>query len=168
MRSDGERWRKRLPASGLAAPSTGGRGPELPRIQALVRSSGLVDRVHVLGGLPDDVLAMLRARVDLFIMPNIALADDVEGFGQTQLECMYAGTPAVAFAVDALSESVREGGYLIPPGDYQSFADGIHAFYALSPGQRQAKEEEARTYVRREYSWNSTTSRYLDIFAGTD
>jgi phosphatidylinositol alpha-1,6-mannosyltransferase len=146
----------------------GGRGPELPRIRELARRPELAGRVLVLGALPDDELAMLRSRCDLFIMPNIPLADDVEGFGQTQLECMYAGTPAVAFAVDALTESVREGGYLVPPGDYRAFASRIHEFYALSPGLRRAKEEEARNYVRREYSWDSTTSRYLEIFTGRD
>ena len=87
----------------------GPSGSETTRLEECCQS-GLKDRVVLLGPVPDDVLAMLRASCDLFLMPNIHLPDDVEGFGQTQLECMYAGTPAVAFAVDALTESVREGG----------------------------------------------------------
>ena len=60
------------------------------------REQSLEDRVVLLGPVPDDVLAMLRTSCDLFLMPNIHIPGDVEGFGQTQLECMYAGTPAVA------------------------------------------------------------------------
>lgn len=144
----------------------GGVGPQLSRIRELVRAPELRGRVHILGLVPDRELAMLRSCADLFVMPNIQVSDDVEGFGQTQLECMHAGTPAVAFAVDALTESVREGGYLVTPGDYQAFAEQIHAFYRLSPAARRAKEEEARAYVRREYSWDQTTDQYFQIFAG--
>lgn len=146
----------------------GGTGPQLARIRQLAGGAQLRDRVCVAGFLPDDELAMLRSCADLFIMPNIRVHGDVEGFGQTQLECMHAGTPAVAFAVDALPESVREGGYLVPADDYRAFTGQIHAFFRLSPTERRAKEEEARAYVRREYSWDNTAEQYLRVFAGTD
>ena len=114
----------------------GGRNRETERIAARRHELGLEERVILLGQIPDDDLAMLRARCDLFIMPNIHVPDDVEGFGQTQLECMYSGTPVVAFAVDALTESVREGGYLIEPNDYRAFVDQIHRFLILDPAER--------------------------------
>ena len=144
----------------------GGKGPENERFRRLREQLGLQERITILGPLPNDQLAMLRASADLFLMPNIRMATDVEGFGQTQLECMHAGTPVVAFAVDALVESVREGGYLIEPNDYQAFADQVHRFYALSPAEKEARRQEARDYVRREYTWDKTTDQYLDVFAG--
>ena len=67
---------------------------ETVRLQALCQSEDLKARVVLLGPVPDDVLAMLRTSCDLFLMPNIHIPVDVEGFGQTQLECMYAGTPS--------------------------------------------------------------------------
>ena len=126
--------------------------------------SGLKDRVVLLGPVPDDVLAMLRTSCDLFLMPNIHLPDDVEGFGQTQLECMYAGTPAVAFAVDALTESVREGGFLVAPEDYPGFVEQIHRFFALGPAERTALGRQCRAYVQREYSPQKIAAQYLDLF----
>lgn len=144
----------------------GGKGPEVERIRSVREGFGLQDRVRILGPLAEDLLTMLRSSADLFLMPNIPMDTDVEGFGQTQLECMHAGTPVVAFAVDALVESVREGGYLVEPGDYLGFAAAIHAFYALSPAERQAKRQEAREYVRREYSWERTTDLYIEVFEG--
>jgi glycosyltransferase involved in cell wall biosynthesis len=68
--------------------------------------------------------------------------------------------------VDALVEAVRAGGYLVPAGDYQAFADQVHGFLALPPDQRRARQEEAREYVRRGYSWEQTARQYLEMFAG--
>lgn len=142
----------------------GGRNRETDRIATRRRELGLEDRVTLLGPIPDDELAMLRACCDLFLMPNIRVPGDVEGFGQTQLECMYAGTPVVAFAVDALPESVREGGYLIEPEDYPAFADQIHNFLAMSPVERAEEGRRSRAYIEREYTWDQTAAQYMDLF----
>ena len=109
---------------------------------------------------------MIRREADLFIMPNVPYPNDVEGFGIAQLECMHDGTPAVVFAVDALVESVRKGGYLIPPNDYQAFADQIHAFFKLSKEDRTTIKKEAQEYVRTEFTWDKTGREYLDLFEG--
>ena len=144
----------------------GGRGPEAERLQQVCQAQGLEGRVILLGPLSDETVAMLRQSADLFLMPNVPTPGDVEGFGMTHLESMYAGLPVVAFAVDALVESTRCGGYLIPAGQYQAFADQIRAYYALTAEERQAKVEEARAYVRAEYSWEQTARQYLDLFTG--
>ena len=141
-------------------------GSETPRLEALRREQGLEERIVLLGPVPDDLLAMLRTSCDLFLMPNLHLPGDVEGFGQTQLECMYAGTPAVAFAVDALTESVREGGFLVSPGDYPAFVEQIHRFLALSPAERTNLGRQCRAYVRREYSQERIAAQYMDLFTG--
>ncbi len=144
----------------------GGKGPESARIEALSRTPDIEGRLIVLGRIADDDLIMLRHCCDLFLMPNIRVPNDVEGFGQTQLECMYAGTPVVAFAVDALSESIREGGYLIEPDDYEAFAAQIHAYYDLSAAERDAVGEACRAYVRANYTWDTAADQYMDLFNG--
>ena len=144
----------------------GGRNRETERIETRRCELDLADRVTLLGPIPDDELAMLRTCCDLFLMPNRHVPGDVEGFGMTQLECMYAGTPVVAFAVDALTESIREGGYLIEPEDYPAFVEQIHRFLALSPEQRADEGRRCRAYVEREYSWDTTTAQYIDLFTG--
>jgi glycosyltransferase involved in cell wall biosynthesis len=142
----------------------GGRGPELERIRRIAARPEFGGRVFVLGPLEDDLLAMLRASADLFLMPNIRIPTDIEGLGLAPLESMYVGTPVVAFAVDGLVEAIREGGYLVEADDYRAFTNQIHAYYALLPEAREAKEREARDYVRREYDWQGTAEQYLEIF----
>ena len=144
----------------------GGRNRETERIETRRRELGLEDRVTLLGPIPEDELAMLRTYCDLFLMPNRHTPGDVEGFGQTQLESMYAGTPVVAFAVDALTESVREGGYLIEPEDYSAFVEAIHCFLDLNLEQRAEEGRRCRTYVEREYTWDQTAAQYMDLFTG--
>ena len=142
-----------------------GSGPELTHIRRLVGDLGVGGKVSILGEVDDDVAAFLRHKADLFIMPNIPLAEDIEGFGLALLESMLARTPVVAFAVDALVESVREGGYLIEPGDYEAFARQIRDFLTLSPGEREAVGKAARAYVTREYEWDRTADQYARLFS---
>ena len=144
----------------------GGRGPEVPRLHTLRTELGLEARVRIIGPVDADELSMLRQSADLFLFPNIKVPGDLEGFGMAQLEAMYAGTPVVAFAVDALAESVREGGYVMEEDDYQAFVDRIHGFYALTEEEREAKRAEARDYIRRDYSWDATADAYAEVFAG--
>jgi glycosyltransferase involved in cell wall biosynthesis len=141
-----------------------GGGVDADRVRAA--RTGLDDpaRVLVLGVLDDETCSMLRRHCDLFLMPNVPTAGDVEGYGIAPLEAMYFGTPVVAFAVDALVESVREGGWLVPAGDYQAFADAVRAFYDLTPEQRHEAGAAAREYCRREYGWDTTSSRYVELF----
>ena len=141
-----------------------GDGPDAEAVGAA--RDGLDDpgRVLLLGVLDDDTCSMLRRHCDLFLMPNVPTGGDVEGFGIAPLEAMYVGTPVVAFAVDALVEAVREGGWLVPSGDYEAFAAAVRAFYDLTPEERRAAGEEARRYCRREYDWETTSCRYLELF----
>ena len=142
----------------------GGRGPENARLARLVERLQLQDRVLVLGPLSHELSAALRQSADLFLMPNVHTPGNVEGFGIAPLESLSVGTPVVAFAVDGLVESIREGGYLIPADDYPSFVDQIHRHYALTPQERAAKSAEARAYVSREYTWSKNAAQYLDLF----
>ncbi len=144
----------------------GGQGPEAERIAAARSELGFEERIFVLGRVPDDELTMLRYSCDLFIMPNIRVPNDVEGFGQTQLECMHAGMPVVAFAVDALTESVREGGYLVEPDDYAAFAAQIDAYFALDREDREAVRQSCRAYVRANYTWDAAADQYMHVFEG--
>jgi glycosyltransferase involved in cell wall biosynthesis len=140
-----------------------GSGPDAERIREIWKENDLQDRVLLLY-LSDEELGFIRREADLFIMPNVPYPNDVEGFGITHLECMYDGTPVVAFAVDALTESVSRGGYLIPPNDYQAFVDQVHAFFQLSATEREQIEREARDYVRSEFTWDKTAVEYKELF----
>lgn len=141
-----------------------GGGPEMLRLHEVKRKFDTGNRILIIESPNDEMAAMLRRAAGLFLMPNISLVDDIEGYGITPLESMLSRTPVIAFAVDALVEAVREGGYLVPAGDYQAFADQIHKFFSLSQSRQNEEGEKARDYVLREYSWDKSTLEYVNIF----
>jgi phosphatidylinositol alpha-1,6-mannosyltransferase len=141
-----------------------GTGPESDRIKEVVASRGIGNRVHTLGHVEDITASALRHFSDLFLMPNVKYPNDVEGYGIAPLEAMYDGLPVVAFAVDALIESCREGGYLVPEADYSAYADQIHAYLTSPLAKKDTLRQQARDYIRRENAWSSTGDTYLKIF----
>lgn len=73
--------------------------------------------VRFLGNLPDDELAGVYERADIFAMTSINYGLSVEGFGLVYLEAAAHGLPVVAHDVGGVSEAVVHGvtGLLVPP-----------------------------------------------------
>ena len=72
--------------------------------------------VNFLGNLPDDELAEIYDRADIFAMTSVNLDHSVEGFGLVYLEAAAHGLPFVAHNVGGVAEAVRDGitGLLVP------------------------------------------------------
>ena len=73
--------------------------------------------VRFFGNLPDDELASVYERADIFAMTSVNLEHSVEGFGLVYLEAAAHGLPVVAHDVGGVSEAVIDGvtGLLVPP-----------------------------------------------------
>lgn len=73
--------------------------------------------VRFFGNLPDDELANVYDRADIFAMTSVNLDRSVEGFGLVYLEAAAHGLPVVAHDVGGVREAVQEGvtGLLVPP-----------------------------------------------------
>lgn len=97
-----------------------GEGPEREALTRLARETGVEQRVHLLGRVPD-VAAWLR-RASLLVHPA-----RWEGFGLGVLEAMLAGLPVVASRVSSLPELVADGetGLLVPPDDPAALAEAV-------------------------------------------
>lgn len=75
--------------------------------------------VRFLGNLPDEELAAIYERADIFALTSVNLARSVEGFGLVYLEAAAHGLPVVAHDVGGVSEAVADGvtGLLVPPDE---------------------------------------------------
>lgn len=73
--------------------------------------------VRFFGNLPDDELAGVYERADIFAMTSVNLDHSIEGFGLVYLEAAAHGLPVVAHDVGGVSEAVIDGvtGLLVPP-----------------------------------------------------
>ena len=75
-----------------------GEGPETPAVRAAVSAGKLEARVRLLGRVSEELLQRLYHGSDLFIMPNVPVPNDMEGFGMVVLEAALSGLPTVGRA----------------------------------------------------------------------
>jgi phosphatidylinositol alpha-1,6-mannosyltransferase len=143
-----------------------GDGPRTEAIRAAITRHGLEGRVRLLGRIPDDQLSTLYRGSDLFVMPNVPVAGDMEGFGVVMLEAGLAGCPVIASRLEGIQDVVEEGvnGHLVPPETPAAFVDAICG-YRNQPGRLAAAADRAAEHVASTYSWSSVADRYVETLA---
>ena len=134
-----------------------GSGDQERKMRDLAKTLGLKD-VHFLGKIPEEekIRWMQRAWI-------LASTSMVEGWGMTVTEAAACGTPAVAYDVPGLRDSVRhmETGILVEPGDIEQLAEAIEMLLADS-GLRNKLSENAYRYVQG-FSWDKTALKFLEV-----
>jgi phosphatidyl-myo-inositol dimannoside synthase len=142
-----------------------GDGPTTPMVRASIERRELYERVRVLGRVPESMLRALYEGADLFVMPNVPVPGDIEGFGVVMLEAGLAGLPVVAAELEGIRDVVAEGenGHLLPSGDAEAFAAAIARYHADPTALREASARASR-YVREAFSWDAIAGQQLEIF----
>ena len=141
-----------------------GEGPEEGRIRAAIARHGLESRVRLLGRVSDEELQILYRGADLFVMPNIPVAGDLEGFGVVLLEAGLCGLPAIASRLEGIRDVITESenGHLVESGDAAAFADAILPYYHDRERLERAARQAAETTAAR-FGWDVVAGRYLDV-----
>lgn len=86
-----------------------GDGHDRPRLQAIARDLGLVDRVRFVGFVTTPTLMDLYAEADMMVMASSITPDSHEGFGIAYLEAAAAGVPSLAARLAGAVEAVGDG-----------------------------------------------------------
>lgn len=137
-----------------------GDGPERENIQRAVFESGQQDKVLLLGKQSQTVLEQAYRAADLFVMPNIKVPGDMEGFGIVMLEANNAGTPVIASDLEGIADVIEpeRNGFLIDPGDDRAFAEKIDQILYKNVN---LPPEGIRQYVLNEFTWASVAEKYV-------
>ena len=138
-----------------------GDGPEFENVKGAVAETGQDEKVFLLGRQPDDVLKEAYVASDLFVMPNIPVEGDMEGFGIVLLEANMARTPAVAADLEGIKDVITNGenGYRIPALEPELFARKVDE---VLQGDLNAFSENTRNFVKKKFSWQTVTQHYLN------
>ncbi len=141
-----------------------GDGPERENIEVTIERAGLQRRVRCLGKISEAELVELYRRGQLFVMPNIVVPGDMEGFGIVMLEAGACGLPTLAADLEGIRDVIDEGvnGWFAPTGDADAFARRIQALADDPEGLRAASVRTAE-YVTSTFPWERTAERYLDV-----
>lgn len=138
-----------------------GDGPEFKNVNQAVSETGQKNKVHLLGRQPDDILKETYSASDLFVMPNIPVEGDMEGFGIVLLEANMARMPAVASDLEGIKDVITDGknGYRVPALKPDIFAAKIDEVLQDNLSEF---AEKTRKFVEEQFSWQRVTQRYLD------
>lgn len=143
-----------------------GEGPDASRLERAVARSGARDRVYLLGRLGDRDLDLAYAAADGFVMPNVPVPGDPEGFGIAALDASVAGLWVFASRVDGIPEAVLDGvnGTLLPAATPEPWTDALAAALG-DPLQLRQRGGAGRAATLDRFGWPAVADRYEAIFA---
>lgn len=137
-----------------------GSGPEFKNIQNVVENSTHKEQIVMTGKLSKDLLNICYVAADLFIMPNIQVPGDMEGFGIVLLEANRAGVPAIASDLEGIKDVIEPGvnGYRITSGDAIAFATKIDE---VLDNDLESFSKKTKDYVTSTFDWDVVVEKYI-------
>ncbi len=143
-----------------------GDGPEGEAILQAAREAGVEDHIRLLGGISDAVLEDLYAAATVFVMPNVPVPGDMEGFGIVAIEAAARGVPVVAARIDGIPDAVADGenGFLLPPEQAKAWVSRLDLLLG-DDALCQRLGQRARTFTRDRYRWDRLAQEYVAAFS---
>jgi glycosyltransferase involved in cell wall biosynthesis len=142
-----------------------GEGEEAHRIRETVKMSKFGKNIHLLGRVNEDKIKTLYNGSDIFIMPNIKVEGDMEGFGRVLLEASLCEIPVVASGIEGINDAIENNmnGFLIHEKDEKYFANTI--INLLSDEKAAIKfAKKSRKYSLKNYSWDKVSSEFIKVY----
>lgn len=139
-----------------------GDGPRQEEIRAAAARHQLDGRVRLLGRVPNDKLETLYRGADLFIMPNVPVNGDMEGFGVVILEAGQCGCPTVAARLEGIRDVITEGenGHLVESKNPWAFFEAV-MHYRDNRSALHDASARAVAYVEEHFGWSAIADRYV-------
>lgn len=142
-----------------------GEGAEKDNIIKAISESNVDRNVVMLGRVSDEVRSLLYQSSDIFVMPNIKVPNDMEGFGIVAQEAATAQLPVVASNMEGIADALQheKNGILVTSGDANAFEQAILSFLD-DANKRRIFGVNARKYTLREYSWERIAAKYIEVY----
>ncbi len=140
-----------------------GVGPEEAACRALAQSEGVATKVHFLGEVSDEEIAVLYQAASIFVLPSTNRA---ETFGIVQIEAMASGLPVICTELGTGTSFVNrhnETGQVVPPNDPAALARAINHILQ-NPGLAQDMGRAGLRRAELEFSSPVMVQRTLDFY----
>jgi phosphatidylinositol alpha-1,6-mannosyltransferase len=138
-----------------------GDGPEAPAIR---QKAAKLPNVWWAGRKSDEILSLAYHASDLFVMPNIPVPGDMEGFGIVLVEANAAGVPVIASRLEGMIDVIEDGqnGLLVDAQKPDNFASSIDA---VLKENMPAFSARAREYAAAHFSWQKIIRQYVQVLS---
>lgn len=134
------------------------RGASGARLDRLVRTLGIMGRVHVLAPVTRADLVRLYAGAEVLLHPSLC-----EGFGNPVAEAMACGCPVITSDTSAMPEVAGGAGVLVDPCDVGDMAAAL---------RRVIDDASLRTALRTRgiaraaaFDWHACAEAHLEVYA---
>ena len=139
-----------------------GAGPEHANIENLISEKKLGDRVFLLGRISNQELEEVYAKSSIFVMPNISVPGDIEGFGLVALEAVMHNLPVIAADLEGIRDAIHpdENGILVSSANAREFIRQINIL-SLDSEKKDAFVVRAREFTAANFNWEKIGKNYL-------
>jgi len=150
-------------SAGAAELTIVGEGPELPRLEALVRELGLESEVRFQGWMPRQQLLREMSCCEVFLFPSLR-----DGGGAVVVEAMAVGKPVICLDLAGPGIHVTEEcGIKVPPQSVgQAVCDTAAALNRLYGDEelRSRMGRAARERAEQVYHWDRLAERVQEVY----
>ena len=141
-----------------------GTGERRARLETLIQTLGLGERVRLPGFQPEADLNALLARCDVLCLPSL---ERTEAFGLVLLEAMRFGKPVVVGDIPGSGAGwvVRQAGHglLVPPGDPAKLAAALRELQRETV-RRQALGQAGATALRERFGIEPVAAAVAELY----
>jgi len=142
-----------------------GNGDDRENIEKIIDDKDLSSKVQLLGRVTDEDLSAVYSYSDIFVMPNIHVENDMEGFGIVAAEASLYGLIVIASGIEGIKDAIinEKNGYLLESKNIEQYAEKITD---ISENLNKYKElsKEFRLFTKKEYDWKKICNEYVNLF----
>ncbi|MBN1640994.1 MAG: glycosyltransferase family 4 protein [Anaerolineae bacterium] len=135
----------------------GARGWYANDVYARAEASGIADRVHFPGYVPEEEKALWYGAATCFCYPSL-----YEGFGLPPLEAMACGVPVITSDRSSLPEVVGDGGLTVPPDDGAALSAALWRVIT-EPALRDELGQRGPARAAR-FTWTEAARQTVDVY----
>jgi len=127
----------------------GGNGDAVGELQRFILQAELSPNVTLLIDAENETKIQTYQATDLYFQPST-----YEGFGNSVLEAMTYGTPAIVSGLTAQPEVVKDSGYILREISEECISEIIIEYHGLTAAARQKLRSKTLEVVRTEHSFD--------------
>ncbi len=135
-------------------------------IENAIKRVKVENHVRLLGKLNDEDLYNAYLGADIFVMPNIHVEGDFEGFGLVAVEASFFGLPVIASDADGVTTAIahKKNGFQCKEKDADCFLQNITDLID-NTNLREAFGKQAQEFTKQNYNWHSVAGKYVTVFS---
>ncbi len=134
-----------------------GEGNEKDNIQRAIEKNKLENKVFILGKTNFKTLKLLYNSANFFIMPNIHIGGNIEGFGIVAIEAGSCGLPVITSGIEGIKDAVIPGktGWIVGEKNIEGFVDKIE--------KSQLDSKKIKEEIKKHFDWEKIAKKYLEV-----